>query len=173
MGDHDLLNKGPFHFEGLLRVPLLWSWPGHFPGGRVLERPTSLLDFAPTVLELAGQSIPADLTDRPHPPAPWPGRSLAPWLRGGPEPDRSGVIVENDEDYLGLRLRTLITERYKLTWYAGRPYGELFDLEADPHEHHNRWDEPAAAGLRDAMTRRLLDELIQSDPGLPRALAHA
>jgi hypothetical protein len=34
MGDHGLLNKGPFHFEGLLRVPMIWRWPGRF-------RPTS------------------------------------------------------------------------------------------------------------------------------------
>ena len=29
MGDHGLMNKGPWHFEGLLRVPMIWSWPGH------------------------------------------------------------------------------------------------------------------------------------------------
>ena len=32
LGDHWLLNKGPFHFDGILRVPLIWSWPGRFPG---------------------------------------------------------------------------------------------------------------------------------------------
>jgi arylsulfatase A-like enzyme len=33
LGDHWMLNKGPFHFEGLLHVPMVWSWPGHLPQG--------------------------------------------------------------------------------------------------------------------------------------------
>jgi arylsulfatase len=43
-----------------------------------------------------------------------------------------GVIVGNDEDCLRLRIRTYITDRYKLTVYPGEDYGELFDLEEDP-----------------------------------------
>ena len=54
LGDHWMLNKGPFHFDGLLRVPHIWRWPGRFRAGLVSDGLASLLDFVPTILDLAG-----------------------------------------------------------------------------------------------------------------------
>ena len=83
------------------------------------------------------------------------------------------VIVENDEDWLGLRLRTLITDRYKLTVYAGQPFGELFDLLEDPLERHNLWEDPAAASLKQALTEQLLHRYLDQESALPRRIMHA
>ena len=177
MGDHGLLNKGPFHFEGLIRVPFIWSWPGHFPAGRATAALASFLDFAPTLLDLCGVPVPeGPVPPEPEAPQmlpPWPGLSLAPILCGHSEGVRDAVVVENDEDYLGLRLRTLVTDRFKLTIYAGQPYGELYDLHKDGHELYNRWHDPACACLRDELRLRLLDELVRTDSVLPRRLCHA
>ena len=177
LGDHWMLNKGPFHFEGLLHVPMVWSWPGHFPEGRVASGLSSHLDFAPTILELCGVAIPeGSVPPEPEAPLaapPWPGRSVVPMLTGEAEAIQDVVVVENDEDYLGLRLRTLITDQWKITVYAGQPFGELFDLADDPGELRNRWDDPSYRGVRDDLRLRLLDELIRTDSALPRRLAHA
>lgn len=177
LGDHWLLNKGPFHFEGLLHVPLVVSWPGHFPQGVRTTALTSHLDFAPTILDLCGVSIPEGRRppepEAPHAPPPWPGHSLVPILNEQATSVRGAAVVENDEDYLGLRLRTLITDRWKLTTYAGQQFGELFDLGEDPDELHNRWSDPAYQGLRDDLRLSLLDELVLTDSALPRRLAHA
>jgi len=176
MGDHWMINKGPFHFEGLLRVPFIWSWPGYFQPA-TCQGLASLLDFAPTILDLAGVPIPEgvapDPPEAPDMPAAWPGVSLRPILEGRSEKVQDSVVVENDEDYLGLRLRTLITERYKLTVYPGQPYGELFDLQEDPGELHNRWDDPACRDLRADLQAQLLERLVQTDSALPRRLCHA
>ena len=177
MGDHWMMNKGPFHFDGLLRVPFLWSWPGHFPPGRETAGLASLLDFAPTLLDLAGVPIPEGLvapepeTDRQL--APWPGVSLAPVLRGERSSVQDSVVVENDEDYLGLRLRTLVTDRYQVTAYPGQDYGELFDREQDPGQLHNRWADPACRELRSELLVRLLERLVETDNRLPRRVCHA
>jgi arylsulfatase len=177
MGDHWLINKGPFHFEGLLRAPFLWSWPGRFPQGLVTHGLASFLDFAPTVLDLCGVPIPEGevpaAPEAPLAPPPWPGRSLVPQLRGESDALQHAVLVENDEDYLGLRLRTLVTDQYKLTVYPGQPYGELFDLKEDPGELHNRWSDPAYAEIRTELRLALLDEIIRTDCALPRRLSHA
>jgi len=177
MGDHWLINKGPFHFDGLLRVPLIWSWPGHFPAGLVPDALASHLDFAPTVLDLAGAPLPEGPVSRtpeaPHMPPAWPGVSLTPLLRGEKRAVRECVIVENDEDYLGLRLRTLITAEHQLTIYAGQDYGELFDLRDDPNQERNLWRSPAHRCLRDKLALRLLHELAMTDSALPRRLCHA
>lgn len=178
MGDHGLLNKGPFHFEGLLRVPMIWRWPGHFHP-RAIPALASLLDLPPTILELAGVPIPegAFAPEAPLQPPAWPGRSLIPMLTSGADSVQESIVIENDEDYLGLRLRTLVTRDHKITTYTGHrgpePFGELFDLSADPHELHNLWNRPSHAGLRRELIERLHHRLVETDMALPRRIGHA
>ncbi len=177
MGDHWLLNKGPFHFSGLLRVPLIWSWPGHFQAGACTDALASHLDVPVTVLQLAGVPIPeGPIPLEPEAPAmspPWPGQSLVPILNGHATSVQSSLLVENDEDYLGLRLRTLITDRYQITAYPGQPYGELFDMERDPHQVYNLWDRPDLQALKQDLLVQLMERLVLTDSALPRRLAHA
>jgi arylsulfatase A-like enzyme len=177
MGDHWMLNKGPFHFNGLLRLPTVWSWPGRFARGARTDGLASQLDFAPTILDLAGVSIPeGPLPPQPEAPrqmAPWPGRSLRPVLEGKASSVRDAVIVEDDEDYLGLRLRTLITADHQLTVYGGQEYGELFDLRVDPEQLHNLWNSPSHQRVKGDLQARLLHELIETESALPRRLSHA
>ena len=45
-------------WEGGLRVPMLWSWPGGLPEGRRHDAVVSSLDIAPTVLAAAGAPLP-------------------------------------------------------------------------------------------------------------------
>jgi arylsulfatase A-like enzyme len=178
MGDHWLINKGPFHFDGLLKVPFIWSWPGQFGSGATTDALASHLDFAPTVLDLAGVPIPEGPVplkgEAAQMPPPWPGLSLVPILRGGEQPaSRDAIVIENDEDYLGLRLRTLVTERYQLTVYSGQDYGELFDLQEDPDQVHNLWSSPRHRSVRDSLHQWLLHELLLTESALPRRLCHA
>ncbi len=176
-GDHWMMNMPPTHLDGTLRVPSVWSWPGHFEEGEVTDALGSHLDFAPTVLDLAGRPIPEGLTP-PTPEAPkhlppWPGESLAPLLTGDADSVQDSVIAENDEDYLGLRLRTLVTPDYHLTVYAGQPYGELFDLREDPEQLFNLWDDPERQALKRDLQALLLERLALTDSTLPRRLCHA
>ena len=178
MGDHGLLNKGPFHFEGLLRVPMIWRWPGRFPA-RTAPGLASLLDVAPTILDLAGVPIPEGPAspEAPDQPPAWPGRSLVPLLTGQTDAVQESVVIENDEDYLGLRLRTLVTSTHKITTYTGHrgpePYGELFDLANDPDELHNLWDRSDHAALKRELIAQLHHRLAETDIALPRRLGHA
>ena len=139
----------------------------------------SLLDFAPTVLELAGVPVPEGpaSAEAPMQPPAWAGRSQVPVLTGSADKVQDAILVENDEDYLGLRLRTLITPRYKLTTYTGHrglePYGELFDLEHDPHELHNLWHSADHGSLKAELFEALLSKIIETDSAVPRRLSHA
>jgi len=104
---------------------------------------------------------------------PWPGISASPVLRGECEAVQDSVVVENDEDYLGLRLRTLITERYHITAYPGQPYGELFDLQSDPQQVCNLWDAPECADTKRDLLVQLMERLVETDSRLPRRITHA
>lgn len=48
-------------------------------------------------------------------------------------------------------------ERYKLVVYHGHPVGELFDLDDDPWEHVNLWDEPSHAEVRFRLMKESFD----------------
>ena len=47
-------------WEGGIRVPGIFRWPGVLPAGRVIHEPTSLMDVFPTVVELGGGHVPQD-----------------------------------------------------------------------------------------------------------------
>ena len=79
LGDHGLIQKGCRFYEGLVRVPLIFSLPGQFVDGLRSDALVELVDKAPTLLELADLPIPEQM----H------GRSLLPILSGEAEPDSS------------------------------------------------------------------------------------
>jgi len=182
LGDHGMWGKGPYHFDGVIRVPFLVSWPGRTAPGSVHEGVVSLLDLAPTILDMAGVPIPqgavpqssgAQRPEAPGAPPAWPGRSLAPVLTGQDTSTEASALVEMDEDYMGFKMRTLVTERYRLTTYSGQPYGELFDLADDPRELQNLWDDPGHRSLRDELRLQLLDKIVETDISVPRQIARS
>ncbi|XP_043427136.1 arylsulfatase D isoform X1 [Prionailurus bengalensis] len=69
--------KGMGGWEGGIRVPGIFRWPGVLPAGRVIHEPTSLMDVFPTVVELGGGHVPQDRVID--------GRSLVPLLQGTAE----------------------------------------------------------------------------------------
>src|SRR5690606_28143798 len=63
--------------EGGIATPLIISWPGRIhAAGQLRHTPAHVIDFVPTVLELAGVSAPGEWNGAPRPPL--PGRSLTP-----------------------------------------------------------------------------------------------
>lgn len=168
-GDHWMIRKGPFQFEGLLRVPMIWNWPGHFEEGKRVETVTSHEDLFPTMLELCDVTSPHAVyrpSYRKSPPT-WPGESLRPLLETDADPRDRSTVVETDEDYLGIWPRSLITDRYKLTVYPEQEYGELFDLHEDPGELHNLWNDDAKSDLKDRLYRELVDRLVMQEGAVP------
>jgi len=169
LGDHDLILKGAFHYQPLINVPLIAYGPSVLSGGRVVEGPVGLMDLNPTILELAGAAIPEGTQ----------ARSMQDQLTGGSDRGFDHALIEHDLDLptgevewsLGLRLRTMVTDRYRITHYAGESYGELFDLEADPNEHENLWDRDVET--RKALQMELLDRVAQSQSCVPPKISHA
>ncbi len=155
-GDHGLKKKGCRFYEGLVRVPLIFSWPGRFKDGLRSDALVELLDIAPTLLELAGLPIPEAM----H------GKSLLPILTGQADPGhhRDFVRCEYYEVLEGPRsyATMLRTREYKLVNYHGHEHGELFDLKKDPHEFENQWDNPAYASVRFDLMKKSFDALAFS-----------
>jgi uncharacterized sulfatase len=153
-GQHGMIAKGPFHYEDLLRVPMIARWPGKIAGGSTSSALQSLVDLPVTFVAAAGAGIPRRMTGKDQ---------LAVW-RGQQASARSHVIVENRHQPTTFHLKTYIDERYKITVYLGREYGELFDLQADPHEVDNLWSDPASAPLKSQMIMKLLQAEMGKEP---------
>jgi arylsulfatase A-like enzyme len=180
LGDHWTDGYAVWHYDGSVRVPLIVQYPAFLEGGRVASDFVSQADFAPTICELTGVPY-TTWPPRPdrHPgglpePGALPdvqGRSLLPLLLGTGR-GRSQVMIEYESRFIpGLQLKTLRTAEHRLTVYAGRPYGELYDLRDDPDQFINRWDDPAVAAVRADLTARLLDEVIRTESRLPPRIA--
>jgi arylsulfatase len=167
LGDHGIVGKGPMHYDSLIKVPLLWRFPDDPVAGRVTGRVAdgmmSNVDVAPTILDAVG--LP-DLPDQQ-------GHSMLPMLLGDDQSvARERVLVEFDWRFVpGLRAKTIRTRHHKLTAYQNQPYGELYDLAADPGEFVNRWDDPSLAGVKCDLLAGLVDLLTESQGRLPLRLA--
>jgi arylsulfatase A-like enzyme len=177
MGDHWMIYKGPYMFDGCTRIPFLLSLPGG-ARGREVPHLACQIDLVPTILGVCGIEAPGAqrLAAREEQPPRvgqvatlrlWPGEDLSPMLLGEDAPVRDEVVIHNDEPDLGLHARTLVTERFKLTFYAGQTFGELFDLDHDPDELHNLWGRPQWQETRDALLQRLLHEDTRLSPWQP------
>jgi len=151
LGDHGLLLKGPMAYEGLLRVGLLFEGPG-VPAGKVVADPVSTLDLAQTFCDYAG----AALGHNAH------GRSLRALVE---RDDASRDFAYSEWDLrasrsgVDLQLRTVRTQRHKLTLDLISGAGELYDLQEDPHEMDNRFNDVAMA-----VVQRMLRDMIASRP---------
>lgn len=159
LGDHGLLLKGCRFYEGLARVPLIISWPGIVLEGARRQSLVELLDIAPTLLDLAGLPIPERIQ----------GITLRNLLIDGEAQDHHRDYVRCEYyrainpgmrgNYSGTFATMIRDERYKLVVYHGHGLGELFDLEADPDEFDNLWDDPALIETKLALMQRSFDAL--------------
>jgi len=170
LGEHGWFDKR-WIYEQSLRTPLLVRWPGVVKPGSVNRDIVSPLDFAETFLEAAGVPVPPDMQ----------GRSLVPILRGRTPPDWRKTFYYHYYEFPGAhkvrRHYGVCDGRYKLIHFYEPDVDEweLVDLEANPGENRNFYNDPKYADVR----RRLHKELVRlqrlyrvppTDPdGKPRA----
>jgi arylsulfatase A-like enzyme len=164
LGDHGLYLKGPYFYEGAVRVPLILAMPGRVAPGTRRDALVELVDLAPTLLGACG------LPEHPG----MQGRSLWPLL-ADPDPSRphrESVYCEYGN--AGFRhdprawASMIRTARHKLVRAHGQEDGELYDLLADPHEQHNRWRQDDCVALRGDLLAALCDRIAFTADPLPQ-----
>lgn len=172
LGDHGLLFKGCRFYEGLVRVPMIWSWPGHVEQGVVSNALTELTDIVPTLLDVCEVEQPDKMQ----------GRSLWPILTGETDAQQHRkfvrceyyrALMDDERGFEGTYATMIRDERYKLVVYHGHELGELFDLEADPGEFNNLWDDPAYADIRFQLLLKNFDALAFAVDVGPKQLLYS
>jgi arylsulfatase A-like enzyme len=150
LGDHGFYGKG-LPYDSVLRTPVICAGPSIVANRHVTDMATTL-DLAPTLLDFAQLAEPEGMQ----------GVSMKAALQGKEEMYRKVVLTENDDDFVPMRMRTVTTTRWKLTYYLGQQMGELIDREADPDEMNNLWENPAYSDVKQALLQSLFEMTLGS-----------
>jgi arylsulfatase A-like enzyme len=159
LGEHGWFDKR-FMYEESFRTPLLVRYPGIIKPGTQNHDLVQNLDFAPTILQAAGIDIPSDMQ----------GKSMLSLFEGKHEDWRDAIYYHYYE-YPGIhavkRHYGIRTDRYKLIhFYYDIDEWELYDLEKDPQEMNNVYDDLEYLETRMELHKRLdeLRELYKDSP---------
>ncbi|MBX2885595.1 MAG: sulfatase-like hydrolase/transferase [Granulosicoccus sp.] len=156
LGDHGMILKGPMHYQSTTRVPFIWAGSDNTAPTQT-ERLASSVDIGPTILNCAALKPFNGMQ----------GRNLF------ESPPRHSVLIEDDGNRISLgfesapRVRTLVTERYRMSIYQGQSWGELYDLVEDPGEIENLWDEPKLFETRASLQFELIQHLAHACDSSP------
>ncbi|MDG2224325.1 MAG: sulfatase [Rubripirellula sp.] len=135
--------KGHWHkrtlWEEATRVPLIISAPKVGRSGQRCDRPTSLVDLFPTLIELCDLP-PVKSLD---------GISLIPWLQNPNAPRERPAIIVEEQGHMAVR-----TDRYRYIRYRSGEE-ELYDHRIDPGEHENLADRDELSNLKQKLANYL------------------
>ncbi len=149
LGEHGWYDKR-WMYEESARMPLLVRWPSKVQPGKKFDHLVQNLDFAPTFLELAGVSIPADMQ----------GESLLPLLAGEQTESWRNSIYYHYYEFPGVhavpRHFGVRTDRYKLIRYYQLDEWEFFDLKNDPDELKSVYDDSEYAPVIEELKHELI-----------------
>jgi arylsulfatase A-like enzyme len=169
LGDHGLLLKGPAHYESITHVPFIWAEPG-MRAARRTQTLAGTLDIAPTVLNRASVQPYNGIQ----------GLSLLPVVDGSNSTiRRDSMVIEDDQQRAvfgltsGSRLRTLVTQRWRMTVAQDDPYGELYDLQNDPDEMENLFEDSAHRSIRAELMEKLAYRLMEHSDRSPLPIGRA
>ena len=145
LGEHGWYDKR-WMYEESLRMPLIMSWPAGIKAGTRVTELVQNIDYAPTFLEAAGIEPPEEMQ----------GDSLLPLLEQKNPDWRDTVYYHYYEqgEHNVPRHDGVRTHRYKLIHFYDDNDWDLYDLEKDPNEMRDVFNDPAYTEVREMMMRR-------------------
>ena len=148
LGEHGWFDKR-FMYKESFRTPLLVRYPKEIKPGTKIDKLVQNLDFAPTLLDYAGIQIPEDMQGESF-------RNLASGKTNQFRDFAYYTYYEYPAVHAVKRHYGVATQRYKLMhFYYDIDEWELYDLEKDPDEMQNVYDDPAYADVREMMHKKL------------------
>lgn len=158
MGEHGWFDKR-FMYEESFRTPLLISYPKMIKGGSKCPALVQNIDFAPTILDMAGVDVPEIMC----------GTSIKPLMGGKVPDDWRNDLYYHYYDYPAIHMVRkhdgVIADRYKLIHYYGngdrKDAGvnmddwEFYDLKKDPSEVNNAYKDPKYKADIEHLKKRL------------------
>jgi len=146
IGHHGLFWKTNF-YEASVRAPLIFSWKDVIPEGQKIDGLTSLLDLAPTLIEVSGG---------PELPL-MQGESLVPYLKNEQNIHENRVVISQLADIKGDKPSAMIRKGpYKLVLHYSYRHPQLFRLDTDPMEENDLACLEEYSEVREELEKELL-----------------
>ena len=160
MGAHGMMAKGGYLWEEFINIPYIASYPAKYRPKKS-DALFSLIDAVPTILDSVGILPEMPAVD---------GVSHHGALEGneGQARDSATVVhfaVSLDKNWPDIHC--LIFGRHKLVYHAGSGKGELYDLEADPHERRNLVDDTGYVDVRAELAHLLVQRMAGAGETVP------
>ncbi|MCA9244913.1 MAG: sulfatase [Phycisphaerales bacterium] len=150
LGDYGWYDKR-WMYDVSMRMPLIVKWPGVTKPGSTCDLLTQNIDFAETFLDIAGLKPNADMQ----------GVSLVPLLKGQKPADWRDALyyhyLEFPSVHMVARHYGIRTNRYKLIHFYEFGEWEFYDLQRDPEERLNQYNNPDYADTITGLKGRLED----------------
>ncbi len=150
LGEHGWFDKR-FMYEESFRTPILIKYPKEIKAGTTINQLIQNLDFAPTFLDYANVSISKDIQ----------GESFRNLLNGKTKKWRDAIYYTYYEfpgEHHVKRHYGIRTDQYKLIhFYYDIDEWELYDLEEDPTEMNNIYNDPAYSTIKNEMHQKLIE----------------
>lgn len=153
-GEFGQFGKNISTYDVLYQIPMIWHWKGH-TGHENMYELVEMVDVMPTLLELVDIPIPRTVQGQSlATPVLSSNRRITPFWTGKDE-----VFFET------VFTKTVRTATHKLSYcYNGdRRWGQLYDLDKDPAEEHNLYENPQVKDIQMDLHRRLTNWLIISN----------
>jgi arylsulfatase A-like enzyme len=158
LGEHDYQDKR-WMYEESMRMPFLARYPKTIQAGQRFDTVIENVDYAPTLLDFAGASVPLSVQGRSFKSLLETGKEAEDWKKAAYYRYWMHMAHHDNPAHLGMR-----TKRYKLIYFYGCNYQggyqtpagwELYDLQKDPHETRNIYHDPKHAKLAKSLKDRL------------------
>lgn len=155
-----------FAYDVSMQTPLLIRWPGHIHKSTVTNEMVQNIDFAPTILDIAGVKIPNSIQ----------GISLKPLITGEQKKLSRKYLYyhyyEFVRDHTVIPHLAIRSERYKLIYFYTADEWELYDLQKDPEEQKNLIKSPQHKKIIEQLKRELLKLRDKYDDHEPAGELH-
>ncbi len=148
-GEHGARHHATTLYQELLRIPLIFSHPAL--EARHIEQRVSLIDLAPTILDLYHQPTPGTFM----------GQSLVPLLRGKDTALSRPLVADSAR----LKRAMIFEDGKKLIVDSRTGVRELYDLEQDPEELENRYDTDPESPIYDQLLSDFFEAHELKKPG--------
>ncbi len=140
LGHHGLWGKGITAYEDCQRVPFI-AWGCGVQSRGIRHELANVIDIPRTILSACGCPIPQGMQ----------GADLTAYLRGQTDHTADATLIEFRASQNGPRQYTYVTKSHKLVVYHENYEGELYNLEQDPDQYYNLWNDPDSAKRKNAL----------------------
>ena len=150
MGDYGLVEKLQCLEESLMRVPLFVKPPIKDFEGVHIKDDVLNIDVAATCMEISETKLDSHMSNYSY---------VGYWDKTKEIKKRPYIYMEAGE------IRGIISDGIKTIHYVNRPYGEMYDLNKDPLERNNLWNDKEYESIKLQHYRYLVDSIYEATPG--------